>query len=118
MKNKCKVMQPKKVDFRETEDLKEYLFYFLKSFAESNSDFSVDYDVFESRLNTCKECEHFDSENVRCKECGCELFRKARESFNHCPIGKWDYDKEGFMKRHYREIRMNMDPMYAALETP
>ena len=107
----------KKVDFKETEDLKEFIFYFLKSFVESGSDFSVSYDVFEERLKHCKECEHFDKESVRCKECGCELFARASESFNSCPIGKWDYDVTGFLNHHYDVIRNDMDGMYSSYET-
>jgi len=42
-----------------------------------------------NRLNICRECEWFESENERCKKCGCWLAIKTYMKSEHCPINKW-----------------------------
>jgi len=45
--------------------------------------------IFNQRLSVCKECDLYDSEQVRCRQCGCWLKYKARFKEGACPIGKW-----------------------------
>lgn len=46
-------------------------------------------DKSKTRLDICKSCENFNSENYKCKLCGC--FMKAKVLFPNtkCPINKW-----------------------------
>jgi hypothetical protein len=43
----------------------------------------------ERRLTMCHGCDQFDTEQVRCRSCGCFANLKARAESEHCPIGKW-----------------------------
>jgi len=57
----------------------------------------------------CRQCEHFDEENLECKACGCLLDVKweslvnvkistGRAEITHCVKGRWN-DKE--LADHY-----------------
>lgn len=46
-------------------------------------------EVYESRLNTCKSCEHAYKPTLTCKKCGCFMKIKAKMPEMNCPIGKW-----------------------------
>lgn len=45
--------------------------------------------VYNNRIDICKSCEYFDSEDMRCKNCGCFLDIKASWNSEKCPIEKW-----------------------------
>lgn len=70
------------------------------------------------RMNTCRACEQFDSEDLTCGVCGCFMDVKTTLKTNktfvrsgvkvgmrieetHCPLGKWN-DKE--TANYYREL--------------
>ena len=57
--------------------------------SESNTTLYASDVVYNQRLDTCKECEYYDVQQVRCRHCGCWLKYKARFKEGHCPIGKW-----------------------------
>lgn len=42
------------------------------------------------RMEICKSCEHFSSEDIRCKKCGCFLEQKTSLNSAKCPVQKWD----------------------------
>lgn len=46
-------------------------------------------DLYEQRMKICRACTFFDSEQVRCRKCGCRLKGKARFEGAKCPIQKW-----------------------------
>lgn len=58
-----------------------------KSVMNGNS-LSVDKEVYEERINICKECEFFVDEN-KCTKCGCGMKIKANLAASSCPVGKW-----------------------------
>lgn len=43
----------------------------------------------QERLNTCSECEHFDSGQKRCYLCGCFMEYKVKFTSTTCPASKW-----------------------------
>ena len=55
---------------------------------KGNKIFASD-ELKEQRMTTCKGCEYFHEEQVRCKECGCFLEDKTSYSASVCPIHKW-----------------------------
>jgi len=57
--------------------------------SETNTALYASDTVYEQRLDTCKGCEYYDVEQIRCRHCGCWLKYKARFKEGHCPIGKW-----------------------------
>ena len=46
-------------------------------------------ELYQKRINICKQCEHFDAPMCRCKKCGCLMKFKARVPAMKCPIDKW-----------------------------
>jgi len=54
-----------------------------------NSFQSVPANVKEERIKICEGCEHYNSENTRCDECGCFINIKAGWASEKCPIDKW-----------------------------
>lgn len=65
------------------------------------------------RMNTCKRCDKFESEDETCGVCGCfmdvktELFSNinptvlGRIEITHCPLGKW---KDMHIANAYRKL--------------
>jgi hypothetical protein len=98
------------------EDLKEYVFHFLKAYLELDYNYNVDSEVFQERFNHCKTCEHFNPEKVKCKECGCHLPSKLLEAFENCPVDKWGIDMKSFKNKHYAEITGTMPPEFIGYE--
>ena len=71
----------------------------IKSFASSTSgiirsavadgeQFRVSDDVYDSRMETCKECPLLAAEGY-CKHCNCIMHLKAKFTASSCPLGKW-----------------------------
>jgi hypothetical protein len=50
----------------------------------------VPQDVKQERLNICYDCEHYDPDQKRCKQCGCFLEHKTKFATGSCPINKWE----------------------------
>jgi hypothetical protein len=42
---------------------------------------------FQTRLDICKDCQHFDG--GFCGKCGCVILLKARLATSQCPEDKW-----------------------------
>lgn len=42
-----------------------------------------------SRLQICQSCDFFDSNQNRCRKCGCFMAVKTYLKAERCPIGKW-----------------------------
>lgn len=43
----------------------------------------------ETRLAACQGCDAFDSNQQRCRHCGCVVELKSRLRTAHCPSQKW-----------------------------
>ena len=49
-------------------------------------------EVQKARLDICKDCNRFDPNEVKCKECGCPLSgptSKIKFSKGRCPLNFW-----------------------------
>jgi len=64
----------------------------ISNWAANGAKLSDDQTI-ESRLNTCKSCEFWNSKGFggsgRCMKCGCSTWFKLRMATEKCPIGKW-----------------------------
>jgi hypothetical protein len=45
--------------------------------------------IYNERMDICKQCPNFISLIQQCKECGCVMPAKAKNPASECPIGKW-----------------------------
>lgn len=99
-----------------SEQIKDYCFQFLSSFINQNYTYTASSEVFQERFDICKPCEYFNSEKLKCLECGCNLITKMSDSLESCPIDKWGIDREGFMSKHYNEIVSTMPIEYGSFE--
>jgi len=101
-----------KFDFNQpelmVEQLKEYSYELIKAFIKQDYTYQASSEVFQERFDICKQCEHFDAEKLKCRECGCNLITKMTDSLEFCPLEKWDMDKTGFMNKHYSEIASSL----------
>ncbi len=79
-------------------------------------------DLTKARLEKCKSCVNYDTNNDTCKICTCiiEIKSKAKVNWNpykfsleetHCPVGKWPVllddgsigENDKHITNHYRE---------------
>ena len=71
------------------------IFVLAKNFGQSalnhlaNGMKKVSDEIYNSRVEKCKTCEHYDASLHRCKNCGCFLKIKASWDSEKCPIDKW-----------------------------
>ena len=50
---------------------------------------NVSPDLKSKRLDICKSCDKFNSQNTTCNECGCFLNIKTSWASEKCPLDKW-----------------------------
>lgn len=46
-------------------------------------------DQYASRINTCKQCRHFEPTTTLCKACNCVIALKGRWAGSSCIHGYW-----------------------------
>ena len=52
--------------------------------------------VYDERLEICKNCEFFLQKSTLCKQCKCFMRIKCAMTHAFCPMGKWlEYEGEG-----------------------
>lgn len=66
-------------------------------------------EVKSKRLEICKQCESYDPEQIRCKECGCMLEWKTDFALDSCPLKKWEPSSEAWMNGKFDEILKDLD---------
>lgn len=49
----------------------------------------VSQEIYDSRLEQCKACEHFIKLSGQCSKCGCIMKLKCAVEHAFCPEGKW-----------------------------
>ncbi len=77
----------KKCLMREMQDKAEY-FKSLQNYIDNlDPDTKADRELYEERLNTCKQCELL-LEGM-CRTCGCYVELRAAVTKNYCPNKKW-----------------------------
>ena len=53
------------------------------------SNFFVETDMFNHRIELCRSCEFYYKPTGTCKKCGCFMKIKASIGIMKCPINKW-----------------------------
>ena len=54
-----------------------------------NGFINVNEKVKQERLDICRSCDKFNSQNTTCNECGCFLNIKTSWASEKCPLDKW-----------------------------
>lgn len=70
------------------------IFTQIKSFTKAvikwaASGFSTSKRLQKKRMIICRACDDFNSEEVRCMDCGCKLLYKTLMRTESCPQNKW-----------------------------
>jgi len=68
--------------------------YIQKNFGEKS--FLVSDEVYNQRMEICKQCKSYCESEERCMECGCYLPAKAKVILDSCPLQKWDADSDSW----------------------
>jgi hypothetical protein len=88
-------------------NLAEFSFELIKN-ALATGALHVSDEVKNQRLEICRKCEKYDSEQVRCIECGCFLEYKAQFSLDSCPLEKWGESNKDWMDEKFDTLIENM----------
>ena len=90
-------------------NLSQYTWELMKYVTENpGKALVVSDDVFDKRIDVCRECEAFDVRKFQCNECGCPLSQKARMILDACPLDKWDIDDSDWETR-FNDIKEGID---------
>lgn len=46
-------------------------------------------EIYNERMDICKECEFLEKNYKRCMKCGCFMSVKAKLTEAKCPVNKW-----------------------------
>lgn len=84
-------------------NLAKFTFQLVKKALQGGA-LMVSPEVKEQRLETCRTCEWYDPDQVRCKHCGCFLEEKATFALDSCPIGKWTESAEDWENGRFDEL--------------
>jgi len=79
-------------------NLAEFSFELIKNAVQTGA-LEVSDEVKKQRLDICRGCNKYDSDQVRCIECGCFLESKASFALNSCPIGKWEESNKDWIEK-------------------
>lgn len=71
-------------------------------------------DVFEMRFSKCQQCEYFDPDKEKCKDCGCYMRVKAKSRVHrtrkrpqgevtHCTKAKWSYEDRPLIEFYQKQ---------------
>lgn len=90
-------------------NLSKFMLDVIKHVNKADGKFLLaDEKLFNERMEICKKCDKYDSEQQRCFECGCFLGNKARIIIDSCPLGKWTESLENWEKA-FEEIVTEME---------
>ena len=94
---------------KQGENLAKFAWDVIKQLHENGPEaILVSDEVHKKRLTICESCEHYDSEERRCKECGCFLDMKSRISLESGPIGAWTESNETWMNGGFEKLVQDM----------
>lgn len=118
MSEELPIGKPKEMNMNDLDQLKSFVFDYLNTFIEIEESytFTVFYDVLQERLKICGECDQLDKEKLKCRACGCPLLKKANQTFETCPMGKWNADKQSFDEKYFGFILSQISSEYFAIE--
>lgn len=87
----------------QAQNLSKFVFEIIKKSMKGDA-LMVSDEVAEERLSICKQCEYYDGEQGRCKECGCFLEHKVKWSLDSCPLEKWSSSDKDWTNQKYDEV--------------
>jgi hypothetical protein len=90
-------------------NLAEFAWNVIKQSLREGTPLQVSDEIYQQRLEICKNCEWYDEEQIRCKNCGCWLENKARWGMDSCPIGKWAESNDTWIKEKFDELVKDLD---------
>ncbi len=83
----------------QSKNLSKFTLDIIKHIQSTNGkNLFADDNLFNERLEICKSCDKYDSDQKRCIECGCFLETKARIILDSCPLEKWKESTDGWEK--------------------
>lgn len=88
-------------------NLASFAFDIVKKALQSEA-LLVSDEIKENRMQICRECDHYDSEQIRCKECGCMLEYKTRFSLDSCPLKKWEESSDTWMNGKFDNLMKDL----------
>jgi len=110
-------MEENKPSFSEKAvNLANFSWDLIKYIVENGLDkVTVTDEVFNKRIEICKECEKLsveededEDDEYECLECGCDVMIKAKIVLDSCPLDKWSADKTNWEEK-FESIMKEMD---------
>ena len=84
-------------------NLAEFSFELVKNAIRTGA-LQVSDEVKNQRLETCRNCDKYDADQVRCIECGCFLESKVSFSLDSCPLEKWGESDKDWMEEKFNAL--------------
>lgn len=84
-------------------NLSKFIFEIMKKTMRGDA-LLVSDEIQKERLDTCKGCEYYDPEQVRCRHCGCFLEQKVKWALDSCPIEKWAQSDKDWVNGKFDEL--------------
>lgn len=63
----------------------------------------VSQEVENHRKQTCYNCPYYDSQQKRCRQCGCLIHAKIRFITERCPLNYWESEKHSDLQKPSKE---------------
>ena len=89
-------------------NLAEFSFELVKNAIQTGA-LHVSDEIKNQRMEICRNCEKYDSRQIRCTECGCFLENKTGYALDSCPLGKWRESDKDWMEEKFGTLIENME---------
>ena len=93
---------------KQGKNLASFTFELIKNALETGALYVSD-EIKNQRLEICRNCEKYDSEQIRCIECGCFLEHKAAFSIDSCPLEKWGESNKDWINEKFDTLMSDME---------
>jgi hypothetical protein len=88
-------------------NLASFAFEIVKK-AFSSEALLVSKEIKEKRMDICKQCDRYDPEQIRCKECGCLLEYKTDFALDSCPLKKWNESNDAWVNGKFDDLMKDL----------
>jgi hypothetical protein len=76
------------------EELSKQVFEYLKAIHANSFSLNVLDRVHDERMSQCRDCDHYDRENMMCKVLKVDILPKTQNALESCPEGRWEANSE------------------------
>ena len=90
-------------------NLAKFVWDVMKESLFNENTLLVSDEIYNERVEICKQCESYDEERNKCIECGCFLKQKARFALDSCPLKKWNANSDTFINGKFEELMKDLD---------